>query len=92
MNSPNYLMNHILYHIFQNDLNIYWKNREKIIYNKNLKKKISVNKIENRIRFKIKTGYYLKLLTLETMKLLRSTKSKRNKDENGENVSHLEST
>ena len=26
------------------------------------------NKIENRITFKIKTGYYLELLTLETMK------------------------
>ena len=32
-----------------------------------------VNKIENRITFKIKTGYYLELLTPEAMKLLRST-------------------
>ena len=31
--------------------------------------KIHVNKIENRIMFKTKTGYYLKLLTPETMKL-----------------------
>ena len=31
---------------------------------------IYVNKIENRIIFKIKTGYYLKLLTPETMQLL----------------------
>ena len=37
--------------------------------------KIYVNKIENRIIFKIKTGYYLELLTSETMKLLGSTKS-----------------
>ena len=37
---------------------------------------INVNKIENRIAFKIKTGNYLKLLTPETMKLLRFTKSK----------------
>ena len=37
---------------------------------------IYVNKIENRITFKIKNGYYLELLTLETMKLLGSTKSK----------------
>ena len=29
-----------------------------------------VNKIENRITFKIKIGYYLELLTPETMKLL----------------------
>ena len=37
--------------------------------------KMYVNKIENRITFKIKTGYYLELLTPETMKLLGSTKS-----------------
>ena len=36
------------------------------------------NKIENRITFKIKTGYYLELLTSETMKLFGSTKSKIN--------------
>ena len=35
--------------------------------------KIYVNKIENRITFKIKNGCNLELLTLETMKLLRST-------------------
>ena len=34
-----------------------------------------VNKIENRITFKIKTGYYLELSTPETMKLLGSSKS-----------------
>ena len=32
-----------------------------------------INKIKNRIMFKIKTGYYLELLTSETMKLLGST-------------------
>ena len=32
--------------------------------------RIYVNKIENRITFKIKTGYYLELLTPETAKLL----------------------
>ena len=53
---------------------------------------IYVNKIENRITFKIKTEYYLELLVPETMKLLGSTKSKINKDKNGENVSHLENT
>ena len=51
-----------------------------------------VNKTENRITFKMKTGYYLELLTPETMKLLGSTKSKINKDENGENVPYLEIT
>ena len=53
---------------------------------------IYVNKIENRITFEIKTGYYLELLTPETMKLHESTKNKINKDENGENVPHLEIT
>ena len=49
-----------------------------------------LNKIENRITFKIKSGYYLELLTPETMKLLVSTESKITKDKNGENVPHLE--
>ena len=52
--------------------------------------RIYVNKIENRITFKIKNGYFLGLLTPETMKLLGSTESKISKDKNGENVSHLE--
>ena len=47
-----------------------------------------INRIENRITFKIKNGYYLELLTLETMKLLGSTENKITKDKNGENVSH----
>ena len=38
--------------------------------------RIYVNKIENKITFKIKNGYYLELLTPETMKLLGSTKVK----------------
>ena len=54
--------------------------------------RIYINKIENRITFKIKTGFYLELLTLETLKVLGSTKNKITKDENGENVSHLEIT
>ena len=53
---------------------------------------IYINKIENRITFKIKTGYYLELLTPETMKLLGSTKSKVTKNENCENVPYLEIT
>ena len=51
-----------------------------------------INKIKNRITFKVKAGYYLDFLTPETMKLLGSTKSKITKDENGENVPHLELT
>ena len=51
---------------------------------------IYVNEIENRITFKIKNGYSLKLLTPETMKLLGSTENKITKDKNGENVFRLE--
>ena len=36
---------------------------------------IYVNKIENRVTFKIKNGYSLELLTTEAMKLLGSTKN-----------------
>ena len=42
--------------------------------------------------FKIKAGYYLELLTPETKELLGSTKNKVTKNENGENVPHLELT
>ena len=42
--------------------------------------------------FKMKTGYYLELLTPETMKLLGSNKIKVTKDKNGENVPNLEIT
>ena len=51
-----------------------------------------MNKIENRVTFKIKTGYYLQLLTPETMKLLGSTKNKITNNKNGENVQHTEIT
>ena len=37
---------------------------------------IYINKIENRITFKIKNGYSLELLTKETMKLLEVLKIK----------------
>ena len=51
-----------------------------------------VNKIENTIKFKIKKGYSLELLTPETMKLLGSTENKITEDKNCENVPHLEIT
>ena len=40
--------------------------------------RIYVNKIENKITFKIKTGHYLELLTRKTKKQLETTKSKIN--------------
>ena len=50
------------------------------------------NKIEIRITFEYKIGYYLALLTSETVKLLGSTKTRITKDKNGRNVPHLEIT
>ena len=59
----------------------------------NLSIRIYVNKVKNRMTFKIKTGYYLKLLTPEKMKLLGSTENKITKTgKNGESVSYLEIT
>ena len=48
-----------------------------------------VNKMENRVICRIKTGYYPQLLTHETLKLLGSTNSKMTEDENGENLPRL---
>ena len=53
---------------------------------------IYVNKIENRVTFKIKNGYSLELLTPKIMELLGSTKNEITKDKSGENVLHLEVT
>ena len=50
--------------------------------------RISVKKIENRITFKIKTGYSLEPFTPETMKLFVSTENKITKDKNDENMPH----
>ena len=64
------------------------KNHETITDNPTIS--IYLSKIENKITIKTKTGYYLELLTLETMKLLGRTKSKLIKEQNGENIPHLE--
>ena len=79
----NFQMDHILYQIFKITLSIFKKNKERI---DNPSRRTYVNKIENRITFKIKTGYYLEPLTPETTKLLESTENKITKDKNGENV------
>ena len=67
----NYLMDHILYKIFKIIFIIILKKREKLSGNPPIR--IYVNKIENRTAFKSERGYYLKLLTPETLKLLVST-------------------
>ena len=51
---------------------------------------IYANTINNRIVFKIKSGYKLELLSKETMKLLGSTSSIFDEDKNSENVPRLE--
>ena len=53
---------------------------------------IHLKKTENRVTFKIKNGYSLKLLTPETVKLLGSTNNKITEDKNGETVPYLEIT
>ena len=51
---------------------------------------IYANIINNRIVFKIKSGYKLELLSKETMKLLGNTKDTIDADKNNENVPKLE--
>ena len=72
----------------QNNFEFIFKKRGENIDNPSIR--IYVNKIENRITFKIKIVYYLELLTPETIKLLGSTENEITKDKNGENVPHLE--
>ena len=50
-----------------------------------------MNKIKNKIVFKIKTGYKLELLTTETMRVLRSAKKVAEKNKDGEIAPKLES-
>ena len=59
MKNLNYLMDHILYQIF------------KIISDPQIR--IYVNKLENKITFKMKTRYYLEFLMPEIIKLLGNT-------------------
>ena len=52
---------------------------------------IHTNETNNRIIFKIKTGYKLELLSKETMRLLGSQTNNIDKDKDGELVPKLES-
>ena len=81
-------MVHILYQTFKFILIISSKKHETVTYNSLIR--IYVNQTQNSITFGIKVGYYLELLTTETVRLLGSTKNKLIKDENGKNVSRLE--
>ena len=72
-------MDHILYQIFKIILNIFKKKHGEKTVNPLIK--IYITKIENRITFEIKTGYYLEFLTPETMILFGSTRIKVAKNE-----------
>ena len=73
MKNLDYLTDHILYHIFKIIFQYAIKKRD-TLPNKPATKNIPKQN-RNRITFKIETGYYIKLLTPETMKLLSSTNS-----------------
>ena len=88
MRSLNYLRNHIPYQNIQIYFEYVIKKHE--IMADNPLVRICVNKTENRITFRIKSGYYLEVLTHGTMKLLENNKNKITKNENGENLPHLE--
>ena len=66
-----YLMDHILYVIHRIILNTLLKTQETVADNSPIQ--IYINKIKNYVVFKIKTGYKLELLSIEAIKLLRST-------------------
>ena len=51
---------------------------------------IYVNRIQNRITYKINSGYYHDFLTPENMKLLGSTERRITKGKNSKNMSQLE--
>ena len=54
--------------------------------------RIYINRNEDRVTFKIKGGYFFKLLMPETLKLLGSTEKKVTKDENDKHVPQVEIT
>ena len=82
----NYLLDHILYHIFWIHFKKHGENTD------NPSVKIYVNKIKNGITFRIKNGFSLENLTPGAMKLRGSTKNKITKDINAENVPHFKIT
>ena len=78
----NYLMDQILYQIFKIILSISSKKHEALTDNSI--SLVTVKRIENRIGFKVNTGYCLEILTPESIKLYISTETKITKDKNTE--------
>ena len=79
MKNLNYLMNHILYPIFKYYFEYILKKYGEKTDNPSIK--TYVNKVENRVTFKIKTVYYFKLIMPETI----NNKSKITADKSSEN-------
>ena len=83
-------MNWLVSQIFKIILTYIIKIHETLI--DDLPKQMYINRIKNRITFKIKTGCYFELFTPETMELLQNTEKKVTKYKTGENVPHLKIT
>ena len=83
-------MDHIPYQIFKITFEYILKKHGENIDKPSVQ--IYVNKIENRITFKIKDGCSLELTKIQNNKITWTTKSKITKDKNGENVPHLKIT
>ena len=89
MKCLNYLIDCILYQIFKIILNIFKKKHGEKTNNPSIRK--CINKLENKITFKVKTeNTILENLIPKTMKLPGRTKTKITKNKNGQNVPHLE--
>ena len=78
----------VIFYIRYSRLWVHHQKTSKVTENSSIR--IYVNKTENKITFKFKTGYYLQLLTRDTIKLLGSTKSKTTKNDNCRNMPYLE--
>ena len=87
-------MNYQMHHTPISDIQDYFQHITKIheTLADNPPTKIYIIKTESRTTFKIETAYCPEPLTLETMKLFRSTENKITKYKNGENVPHLKIT
>ena len=75
-------MDHILHKIFKISLRLSHKKHETVTDNFSIR--ICVDKMGNRVIFKTEKGYYLELLTPETLKLLGSIINKITDDKNCE--------
>ena len=83
------LMDHTLFHPFKVILNTLLKKHGTIANNP--PGQVYINKIKNRIVFKIKADYKIELLSPETTKLLESTKKDDDQDKDGQDVPKLQS-